>query len=133
MGEQSTGAGKKTRSVVLEVIEASDRTPLDKVLLCWRIRGRNLETPLPFNSLRVKPVGGQPRPEDMEVRLYVYRHSRGEEYVICGPVRGEEDDQAKRLPSNGSPTGILHDVSRQQEEGNRGPGNGCGPSDSEGV
>lgn len=117
---------EKTRTVVLEVFEGKNFPPIDKVLLCWRVRGKKLETPLPFSDLRSKPSRGEADPNDVEVRLYVYRHSRSEEYVICGPVRRQEDDQSQGSEAKGSAPGVLTDVSQARHW------DGCSTANQEG-
>lgn len=102
---------QNTSTVVLEVFEGSNFPPLDQILCCWRVRGSKLETPLPFGDLRSKSNGGEPGPKRMEVGLFVYRYSGTEEYVVCGPVRNKEDEQAEGQSTSWPATGVLHDVS----------------------
>lgn len=118
------GAGRKTRTIVLEVIEGQDCPPISEILSCWRIRGRKLETPLPFGAVRNQPNGERVDPKLLAPRLYVYRHSGSEEYVICCPIRDQKNDAVEGQASTWSTTGVLSDVSASRT--------GIGSSDQDG-
>lgn len=110
-------ARQKTLAIILEEAQGKDFTSGDQILCSWRIRGQIMASSLSSRTVWNLPDGRGTSQPVLGLRFYVYWDRRTAEYVLCGAIRGQENEQLKRSEVEWKTPGVPNHESEERGSG----------------